>query len=128
MAKTIQQNVTVEDKTYGPSYPDNDPTGVEIPEWAYEANPPEVGSGDYRFRADDFGEEDVPNLRAKAEQVAAEREAADAESRGAIFGGEAAEVAERAREAAKRTAERDPAAPGASEEAGKSRSARKRSE
>lgn len=90
MTKTLQRNVTVGSTTYGPSYPQNDPSGVELPDWAYEADPPESGSGDLRFRADDFasevGDGDVPNLRQRAEAAEAERQAADVASRDVVFG------------------------------------------
>lgn len=75
MAKTLQRNVTVGDKTYGPDYPQNDPTGVDIPSWAYDAGPDESGAGDFRFTAADFASEHgdtPPNLRG-GEPVSAAR-------------------------------------------------------
>ncbi len=70
MARTknpeLTTNVYVDGTWYGPDYPDNKVT-AEVREQitnpaAYEPVPVGV---DNRFRADDFGEQDTPSMRAE---------------------------------------------------------------
>jgi hypothetical protein len=77
MAKTLRTNVFVyDDETagtgewYGPDYGNADKAPADkISNPAAWEDPADVGNGDFRFRADDFGVESgkQPNLREQAE-------------------------------------------------------------
>lgn len=101
--RKLVQNVYVNGKWYGPAYPDNEVTAevskaVENP-GAWDGPAVTEGGGDFRFRADDFGEETAPNLREQVENEGRDREQADLDARAAVFGGTAAQKAEDARKA-----------------------------
>ena len=110
------ENPGLPGKWYGPAYPDNEVTAevakaIDNPA-AWEGPAIEEGAGDFRFRADDFGEETAPNLREQVEQEQRDKEQADLDARAAVFGGTAAQVAEDARKS------RTPAKKSVSKESG----------
>jgi len=68
---------------YGPSYPQNKVTAEVAAKitnpGAWEDSDADVGAGDFRFRADDFGGEEVPHLRAGEGAAAGGDETAELE-------------------------------------------------
>jgi hypothetical protein len=66
--KTLTSNVHVGNKWYGPDYPQNEVTAEVLDSITNPAAfaPPDDGggAGDNRFRADDFGTDEPPSLRA----------------------------------------------------------------
>lgn len=94
--KTLTSNVFIEDDPltgagtwYGPSYGNADKAPADkITNPAAYGEPTETGSGDLRFRADDFAAEygeNPPNLREQAEEAEREQAEAEAKAREAIF-------------------------------------------
>lgn len=97
MAKTLRTNVFVPDDEvsgsgtwYGPAYGNADKAPADkITNPAAWEEPVETGSGDYRFRKDDFSlgdDEDSPALREQAEAELARQAEAEQAGRDVIFG------------------------------------------
>lgn len=87
--KKLTSNVEVGGVWYGPSYGNADkaPFDKITNPAAYATPAVETGSGDLRFRADDFGVEsgEQPNLRTQAEEAEQQRAEAEQAGRDEIF-------------------------------------------